>query len=107
MSEDDAGSVWVYMACGLVRITRSELDAWVSHPKQTIQATVFDSSDGVSSHRFTGGFSANVAKSADGKLWFLRVGGVSVLDPHHLAFNKFRLPYTSSRLLQMASRTTR
>ena len=88
MMEDDAGSVWLYMACGLVRIARSELDAWVSHPKQTIQTTVFDSSDGVSSHRFTGGFGANVAKSTDGKLWFLRVGGVSVLDPHHLAFNK-------------------
>ena len=53
MMEDDADSVWLYLACGLVRIGRSELDAWASDPKQTIQATVFDSSDGVSSHRFT------------------------------------------------------
>jgi len=92
MMEDDAGSVWLYMACGLVQITRSELDAWASDPKQTVPATVFDGSDGVSSHWFTGGDSANVAKSADGKLWFLRVGGVSVLDPHHLAFNKLPPP---------------
>jgi signal transduction histidine kinase len=91
MMEDDADSVWLYTACGLVRIARSELDAWASYPKQTVKATVFDSSDGVSSHRFTG-YSANVAKSADGKLWFLRVGGVSVLDPHHLAFNKLPPP---------------
>ena len=55
MREDDSHSVWLYLACGLVRIGRSELDSWVSHPKQTIQASVFDSSDGVSSHRFTGG----------------------------------------------------
>ena len=41
------------LACGLVRIARSELDAWVSDPKRTIQATVFDSSDGVRSHLFT------------------------------------------------------
>ena len=92
MMEDDAHSVWLYLACGLVRIARSELDAWASHPKQTIQATVFDSSDGVSNHRFTGGYSAVVAKSADGKLWFLRFGGVSVIDPHHLAFNKLPPP---------------
>ena len=72
MMEDDADSVWLYTACGLVRIAQPDLDAWVSNPKQTIQATVFDSSDGVSSHRFPGGYSANVAKAADGKLWFLR-----------------------------------
>jgi len=92
MTEDDAHSVWLYTACGLVRIARSQLDGWSSNPKQTIQAAVFDSSDGVSSHLYPGGYSANVAKSADGELWFLRPGGVSVLDPHHLAFNQLPPP---------------
>ncbi len=54
--EDDAHSVWLYMACGLVRIARPELDAWAAavdkteantDARPTIQATVFDSSDGV------------------------------------------------------------
>ena len=30
MMEDDADSVWLYLACGLVRITRAEFDAWAS-----------------------------------------------------------------------------
>ena len=55
-------------------------------------ATVFDSSDGVSNHRFTGGYNSVVAKSADGKLWFVRDVGVSVIDPHHLAFNELPPP---------------
>jgi signal transduction histidine kinase/ligand-binding sensor domain-containing protein len=88
MREDDFHSVWLYLACGLVRIGRSELDSWASHPQQTIHATVFDSSDGVSSHRFTGGYNSVVAKAADGKLWFVRGVGVSVIDPHHLSFNE-------------------
>lgn len=92
MMEDDAHSVWLYTVCGLARIARSELDAWASNPKQTIQATVFDSSDGVSNHLYPGGYDANVAKAADGKLWFLRLGGVSVLDPHRLAFNELPPP---------------
>ncbi len=92
MMEDDAHSVWLYTVCGLVRIARSELDAWASNPKQTIQPAVFDSTDGVSNHLYPGGYSANVAKSADGKLWFLRLGGVSVLDPHHLPLNKLPPP---------------
>ena len=92
MMEDDDQSVWLYLSCGLVRIGQSELDAWASHPKQTIQVAVFDSSDGVSNHRFTGGYSPLVAKSADGKLWFVQSAGVSVIDPHHLPFNKLPPP---------------
>ena len=88
MMEDDARSVWLYLACGLVRIGWSELDAWASHPKQTIHATVFDRSDGVTSHRLPAGYNALVAKSSDGKLWFVRNVGVSLIDPHHLAFNE-------------------
>jgi len=92
MMEDDSHSVWLYLACGLVRIARSELDAWVSHPKQTIQMTTFDSSDGVSNHRFNAGYSAVVAKCSDGRLWFLPFGGVSVIDPRHLAMNSVPPP---------------
>jgi hypothetical protein len=98
MREDDFHSVWLYLACGLVRIGRSELDSWASHPKQTIHATVFDSSDGVSSHRFTGGYNSVVAKSADGKLWFVRGVGVSVIDPHHLSFNELPPPVHIERV---------
>lgn len=92
MMEDDAHSVWLYMACGLVRIARPELDAWAADPKRTIQSTVFDSSDGVSSHSFTSGYSPLVTKSPNGRLWFLPFGDVSVIDPRHLAFNKLPPP---------------
>jgi signal transduction histidine kinase len=33
-----------------------------------------------------------MAKSPDGKLWFTTQDGVSVVDPHHLAFNKLPPP---------------
>jgi len=98
--EDDAHSFWLYMACGLVRIARTELDAWAAivdkgvdkGPKRTIEATVFDSSDGVRSHAIAGGYSPRVAKTADGKLWFLPHDGVSVVDPRHMPFNKLPPP---------------
>src|SRR6185436_288282 len=92
MREDDSHSVWLYLACGLLRIGRSELDSWASDPTQTIHATVFDSADGVSSHRFTSGYNSVVAKSGDGKLLFVRDAGVSVIDPRHLAFNELPPP---------------
>jgi PAS domain S-box-containing protein len=90
--EDDDHNVWLYMACGLVRIAKSELDVWAADPKRTVPVTVFDSSDGVRSHSFTIGFSPRVAKSADDKLWFLPGDGVSIIDPRHLPVNKLPPP---------------
>jgi signal transduction histidine kinase/ligand-binding sensor domain-containing protein len=94
--EGDANSLWLYMACGLVRIARPELDAWIAaekdeNAKRMIQVTVFDSGDGVRIHT-PGGYSPPVAKSPDGRLWFLPFDGVSVVDPRHLPFNKLPPP---------------
>jgi PAS domain S-box-containing protein len=96
--EDDDRSFWLYTACGLVRIARSELDAWSTaadkqeNTKRTIQVTVFDSSDGVRSLASPGHYHPQVAKTPDGKLWFLPWDGVSMIDPHHIPFNKLPPP---------------
>ncbi|PWU01652.1 MAG: hypothetical protein C5B51_22425, partial [Terriglobia bacterium] len=88
MIEDDDHSLWLRLECGMARIARRELDAWPADSNRTIQATVFDSSDGVRSRALPGGYTPRAAKSADGKLWFVTEGGVNVVDPHHLPFNK-------------------
>src|SRR5579864_5345254 len=98
MIEDNDHSTWLYMACGLVRIARSELDAWAdavdsrADVKRTIQAKVFDSSDGADSRATIGFYSPQVAKASDGRLWFLPHDGASVLDPRHIPFNKLPPP---------------
>jgi PAS domain S-box-containing protein len=89
--EDDAQSVWIMMPCGLVRVARSELDAWTGaadKTARTIQATVFDSSDGLRLLAVVGDYTPRVAKSSDGKLWFSVPDGISVVDPHQLPYNK-------------------
>ena len=92
-TEDSDRAFWLYMACGLVRIARPELDAWAADSKRMIQTTVFDSSEGVRNHAdVVSGYSPRVARCVDGKLWFLSGDGVSVIDPHHLPFNKIQPP---------------
>jgi len=39
-----------------------------------------------------------VTKSSDGKIWFTVWDGVSVLDPHHFAFNKLPPPVHIERI---------
>lgn len=96
--EDDDHSFWLYMSCGLVRIERAEMNVWATavdknkDAKPRIQTTVFDSADGVRGLFESGHFSPQVAKSSDGKLWFLPWDGVSVIDPRHLSFNKLPPP---------------
>jgi len=91
--EDDDGSFWLYTTCGLVRISRSEMDAWIADPKHRIQTTVWDSTDGVRLRSSAASaYGPRVAKSTDGKLWFVTGEGVQIVDPRHLPFNKLPPP---------------
>jgi signal transduction histidine kinase len=87
MIEDDQRSAWLYSACGLVRVDRAELAAWIADPNHPIRNTVFDSYDGVRSQGITMGYSPHVTKSADGRVWFGTEAGASIIDPRNLAFN--------------------
>ena len=95
---DNEQSFWLYTACGMVRITRPEVDAWSNavdkqqDTKLTIQFMVFDTSDGVRSESVGWGFSPKVTRSSDGRLWFATPDGLSVVDPKHLPFNKLLPP---------------
>jgi signal transduction histidine kinase/ligand-binding sensor domain-containing protein len=89
---DDSDFYWLHMGCGMVRIAGSEMKVWAREANKDagpqVHATVFDGSDGVRTHLNSTGYSPSVAKTADGKLWFLPWDGVSVIDPHHLPFNQ-------------------
>ena len=91
--EDEDRSLWLWTACGLVRIARAELDAWIADPNRRTEATVWDAADGV---RLRSGaaspFRPPVAKAGDGKLWFVTGEGVQVVDPHHLVTNRLQPP---------------
>ena len=92
-TEDDDRSLWLYTACGLVRIPRPELDAWIADPKRRIETTVWGAADGVRLRPHSpDSYGPPVAKLSDGKLWLLTGEGVQVVHPHHLAVNKLPPP---------------
>ncbi|MGA8087467.1 MAG: two-component regulator propeller domain-containing protein [Terracidiphilus sp.] len=91
--EDNDRSLWLYAGCGLLRIARAELDAWIADPTRRIGTTVWDAADGVMLHSSSpNSYGPPFAKSIDGRLWMLIGEGVQVVDPHHLAFNKLPPP---------------
>jgi signal transduction histidine kinase/ligand-binding sensor domain-containing protein len=98
LAQDDNGSFWLYMPCGLVRLPKTELDSWAAAADVQrdsgikVQSTVFDSSDGVRSLANVGTFTPQLAKSAGGELWFLPWDGVSIINPRRLALNELPPP---------------
>lgn len=94
-AEDGERSLWLYMPCGLVRIARPELDAWLAgrgDVRRPVRSVVLENSDGVVTTGNVGGYTPRVARSADGKLWFASVEGIHEVDPLHLPFNKLPPP---------------
>jgi ligand-binding sensor domain-containing protein/signal transduction histidine kinase len=103
--EDNAHAFWLYMACGLVRVARAELDGWTAavdrdhDVNHAVHATVFDSSDGVTIRPIAAGYSPQVAKASDGRLWFPTSDGISVVDPGHIPFNSLPPPVQIEQII--------
>jgi signal transduction histidine kinase/ligand-binding sensor domain-containing protein len=82
---DDSGALWLKGRCGLMRISVRELALWMKDTTRQVQFRYFDAFDGVQAGAAP---FLNVAKTADGRLWFaLEQSGIQVVDPKHLEYN--------------------
>lgn len=103
--EDNDGAMWVALRCGLVRIPRPELDAWkaaVQGDKTAsplVRVEAFDSADGFRITPTANYVSSPVAKSSDGKLWFVAEGRLRVADPRDLRTNQLPPPVHIEQIL--------
>ena len=97
---DDAGSVWLYMPCGLVRLRQQDLDAWIERiadgqaPGARVPSTAFDSVDGVRLLSQPTHYQPQVTKARDGRIWFATLDGVAVIDPRRIRANTIAPPVT-------------
>jgi signal transduction histidine kinase/ligand-binding sensor domain-containing protein len=76
--EDDQRRLWLSMDRGLVRIDRAQLDLALTKPAHRIRYLVYDAMDGVAGAAVG---RVRSARAADGSLWFVRGGGLTVVDP--------------------------
>jgi PAS domain S-box-containing protein len=99
-TEDDSGALWMYTACGLVRVGREDLQAWIADPHHKVTPKVWGAADGVMLLALSPAyFNPPVAKAADGKLWAVWGDGVQVFDPAHLASNTLPPPVHIENLI--------
>ena len=98
--EDNDRSLWLYTACGFVRIARSELNAWIADPRRRVVTAVLDATDGARLRALSpSSFSPVAARSTDGTLWFVTGDSVQVVNPRHLPYNDFPPPVHIERIV--------
>lgn len=90
--EDDRRHLWLYTTCGLVRIARDDLEAWIADQTHVVDTKRWGPADGVPIRAVSPYYSPPVAKAADGKLWFVSGEGIQVFDPDRLSFNRIPPP---------------
>ncbi|MGZ5546174.1 MAG: two-component regulator propeller domain-containing protein, partial [Limisphaerales bacterium] len=81
--EDDDRRLWFASNRGLYCVDRSDLTAIAEGGAVAPMVAHYDRSDGMGSSECTG----DAAKSADGRLWFSTMDGVTVIDPKLLPRN--------------------
>ena len=102
---DDAGSVWLYMPCGLVRVPQQDLDAWAKRTADgqpagaRVPSTAFDSVDGVRLLSQPTHYQPQVTKARDGRIWFATLDGVAVIDPRRIRANTIPPPVHIEQLV--------
>jgi signal transduction histidine kinase/ligand-binding sensor domain-containing protein len=93
---DDAGNLWLYAQCGLIKIGNDQMQLWWEHPNRKLELRVLDTFDGVQP-----GFAYfnNSTKTPDGRLWFANGAVVQVIDPAHMPENTVPPPVDVSALV--------
>lgn len=93
---DDAGNLWLYAQCGLIKIGNDQMQLWWEHPDRKLELRVLDTFDGVQP-----GFAYfnNSTKTPDGRLWFANGAVLQVIDPAHMPENTVPPPVDVSALV--------
>jgi signal transduction histidine kinase/ligand-binding sensor domain-containing protein len=85
---DQKGAMWVYTACGLLRVAREDLAAWVADPGHRVTPKLWVGADGVPRQLEAPSYiNPVVARGPDGKIWSVGVADVQLFDPERMLPN--------------------
>ena len=86
---DDQANLWLYAGCGLIAISKDEVQRWWQEPEPKLRFRLFDALDGVQAGQshFSGS-----SKGPDGRLWFANNSVAQTIDPAHMEGNTLAPP---------------
>jgi len=77
----DDEALWLYSQCALVKVARSELDRWRQQKDSRLAVEIFDKFDGAHPGAPAKANQPVASKTSDGRLWFINIFSVQMIDP--------------------------
>jgi signal transduction histidine kinase/ligand-binding sensor domain-containing protein len=78
---DDFGSLWLDAKCGYLRIPAADLANWAAHPEAQVTVTTLGALDGADPGWNGDRIQPSAARSRDGRLWFVGLSSLQMIDP--------------------------
>ena len=79
---DGSGSLWLDSAkCGYMRIPAADVANWTEHPEAQVTATTLGALDGADPGWNGDRIQPSAARSPDGRLWFIGLSSLQMIDP--------------------------
>lgn len=94
---DNHDALWLYAACGVIRIDNAEIQEWLEQPSAKIKTQVLDTFDGARPHGVP--FTPHATRSPDGRLWFATETVVQMIDPDRVTSNAIPPPVQVENVL--------
>jgi signal transduction histidine kinase/ligand-binding sensor domain-containing protein len=88
IQDDNHGSKWLYMHCGILRVSDSDLSAWWTSPHGRITGKFLGPLEGARPNLFDG----SPAQTSDGALWSANGYVFQTIMRNHLPFNPIPPP---------------
>ena len=79
--QDLTGDLWLSLDRGLVRLSRNDVALAIASPSRRMPYQMYDPKDGLAGSPLG---TIKSAREANGRLWFVRGGGVTEVDPSEL-----------------------
>jgi PAS domain S-box-containing protein len=86
--EDDRGNLWMGCSKGIFRVSMKQFDDFADGKIKSLTSVSYGLEHGVSSSVAVVAQHPLSIKTADGKIWFCTLKGLSVVDPQRLAINE-------------------
>ncbi len=78
---DDSGSLWLDAKCGYLRIPAADLANWTARPDAQVTVTTLGALDGADPGWNADRIQPSAARSPDGRLWFVGLSSLQMIDP--------------------------
>ncbi len=96
--EDNKDRLWMSCNKGIFSASKKEFDAFCAGQIKRINCDVFNKSDGMGTNECNGGNPAGW-KTTDGKIWFVSLKGLIMIDPDNLSTNKLLPPVVIEQIV--------